>query len=86
MRERERCTLSPQDLCGRAFFCLAIAGGFILDIFLKLTFDVMSLLLRFKQVFDRIPHQRVLLKLKAHGLRNGVINWIENRLLIEENE
>ena len=30
-----------------------------------------------------MPHQRLLHKLKAHGIGNGMINWIENGLLIE---
>ena len=33
--------------------------------------------LDFQKVFDKVLHQRVLLKLKAHGICNGVINWIE---------
>ena len=31
--------------------------------------------LDFQKAFDKVPHQRLLLKLKAHG--NDVINWIE---------
>ena len=27
-----------------------------------------------------MPHQRLLLKLNAHGIGNDVINWIENWL------
>ena len=27
-----------------------------------------------------MPHQRLLLKLKAHGIGNGVINWTEEWL------
>ena len=27
-----------------------------------------------------MPHQRLLLKLKAHGIGNGVVNWIERWL------
>ena len=34
--------------------------------------------LDFKKAFDKVPHQRLLLKLKAHGIGNGMINWIEN--------
>ena len=30
--------------------------------------------------FDNVPHQRLLLKLKAHGIGNDVINWIEKWL------
>ena len=33
--------------------------------------------LDFKKAFDTVPHQRLLLKLKAHGIGNGMINWIE---------
>ena len=33
--------------------------------------------LDFQKAFDKVPHQRVLLKLKAHGIGNGVINRIE---------
>ena len=33
--------------------------------------------LDFQKAFDKLPHQRLLLKLKAHGTGNGVINWIE---------
>ena len=35
-----------------------------------------------KKACDKVPHQRLLLKLKAHGIGNGMINWIENGLLI----
>ena len=30
-----------------------------------------------QKAFDKVPHQRLLLKLKAHGIGNDVINWIE---------
>ena len=30
-----------------------------------------------KKAFDKVPHQRLLLKLKAHGIGNGMINWTE---------
>ena len=33
--------------------------------------------LDFKKAFDKVPHQRLLLKLKAHGICNDVINWRE---------
>ena len=36
--------------------------------------------LDFQKAFDKVPHQRLLLKLKAHGIGNDVINWIEKRL------
>ena len=36
--------------------------------------------LNFQKAFDKVPRQRLLLKLKAHGIGNDVINWIENWL------
>ena len=36
--------------------------------------------LDFQKVFDKVPHQRLLLKQKAHGIGNDVINWIEKWL------
>ena len=33
--------------------------------------------LDFQKALDEVPHQRLLLKLKAHGTGNGIINWIE---------
>ena len=37
-----------------------------------------------KKAFDKVPHQRLLFKLKAHGIGNVMINWMENGLLIED--
>ena len=37
--------------------------------------------LDFKKAFDKVPHHRLLLKLKAHGIGNGMINWIEKWLI-----
>ena len=34
----------------------------------------------FQKAFDKVPHQRLLLKLNAHGIGNDVINWIEEWL------
>ena len=34
-----------------------------------------------KKAFDKVPNQRLLLKLKAHGIGNGMINWIEKWLI-----
>ena len=34
----------------------------------------------FQKAFYEVPHQRLLLKLKAHGIGNDVINWIEKWL------
>ena len=36
--------------------------------------------LDFQKAFDKVPHQRLLLKLKTHGIGNYVINWIEKWL------
>ena len=36
--------------------------------------------LDFQKAFDKVPHQRLLLKLKACGIGNNVINWIEEWL------
>ena len=36
--------------------------------------------LDFQKAFDKVPHQKFLLKLKAHGIGNDVINWIEKWL------
>ena len=33
--------------------------------------------LDFQEAFDKVPHQRLLLKLKAHGIGDGIIDWIE---------
>ena len=35
--------------------------------------------LDFQKAFDKVPHQRLLLKLKAHGICNDVITWIEKK-------
>ena len=36
--------------------------------------------LDFQKAFDKVSHQRLLRKLKAHGIDNDVINWIEKWL------
>ena len=36
--------------------------------------------LDFQKAFDKVPHQRLFLKLKAHSIGNDVINWIEKWL------
>ena len=36
--------------------------------------------LDFQKAFVKVPHQILLLKLKAHGIGNDVINWIETWL------
>ena len=37
--------------------------------------------LDFQKAFDKVPHQTLLLKLKAHGIGNDVTNWIEEWLI-----
>ena len=37
--------------------------------------------LDFHNAFDKVPHQRLLLKLKAHDIGNDVINWREEWLI-----
>ena len=37
--------------------------------------------LDFYKAFDKVPHQILLLKLKAHGIGNGMINSIEKWLI-----
>ena len=36
--------------------------------------------LDFQKAFDKCPHQRLILKLKSHGMGNSIINWIEQWL------
>ena len=34
----------------------------------------------FQKAFDKVPHQRLILKLKSHGMGNSLINWIDQWL------
>ena len=36
--------------------------------------------LDFQKAFDKVPHHSLLLKLKAHGICNDAINWVEKWL------
>ena len=36
--------------------------------------------LDFQKAFDKVPHQRLILKLKSHGIGFSIIYWIENGL------
>ena len=36
--------------------------------------------LDFPKAFDKVPHQRLILKLKSHGMGNSIINWVEQWL------
>ena len=40
--------------------------------------------LDFQKAFDKVPHQRLLLKLKAHGISNDVISLIEKWLTLRQ--
>ena len=43
--------------------------------------DVDIIYLDFCKVFDCVPHQCILLKLKAYGISDNVLNWIMDFLL-----
>ena len=34
----------------------------------------------FQKAFDKVPHQRLIRKLKSHGMGNSIINWTEQWL------
>ncbi len=36
--------------------------------------------LDFQKAFDKVPHQRQIVKLKSHGMGNSIVNWIEQWL------
>ena len=36
--------------------------------------------LDFQKAFDKVPHQRLLLQLKAHGIGDSITDWIEQWL------
>ena len=36
--------------------------------------------LYFQKAFDKVPQQRLILKIKSHGMGNSIINWIEQWL------
>ena len=42
--------------------------------------------LNFQKAFNKVPHQRLLLKLKAHGIGDGVINGNESIRVIVDSE
>ena len=37
--------------------------------------------LDFQKAFGKVPHQRLLFQLKAHGIGDGIIDWIEQWLI-----
>ncbi len=36
--------------------------------------------LDFQKALDKVPHGRLILKLKSHGMGSSIINWIEQWL------
>ena len=40
--------------------------------------------LDFQKAFDKVPHQRLILKFKSQGMRNSIINWIEQWLSLTD--
>ena len=42
--------------------------------------QVDSIILDFSKAFDRVPHQRLLLKLHHYGIRGSLLKWFENFL------
>ncbi len=36
--------------------------------------------LDFQKAFDKVSHQRIILKLESHGMGNSIVNWIEQWL------
>ena len=36
--------------------------------------------LDFQKAFDKVPHQRLLIKFKSHGMGESVVNWVRNWL------
>ena len=36
--------------------------------------------LDFQKAFDKVPYERLLFKLKANGIRDGIIDWLEQWL------
>ena len=36
--------------------------------------------LDFQKSFDKVPHQRLIRKLKSHAMGNSIINWVEQWL------
>ena len=43
--------------------------------------------LDFQKAFDKVPHQRLILKLKSHGMGNSVVNcidqWLTDRVVVD---
>ena len=52
----------------------------LLCFFEEITKWVDVIYLDFQKAFDKVPHQRLILKIKSHGMGNSIINWIEQWL------
>ena len=40
--------------------------------------DIPVIYLDFQKAVDKVPHQRLILKLKSHGIGISIINWVEH--------
>ena len=45
---------------------------------------VNEIYLDFQKAFDKVPHERLISKLKSHGMGNSIINWIEQWLTVTD--
>ena len=43
--------------------------------------SVYIIYLDFQKAFDKVPHQKLILKIKSHGMGNSIINWIDQWLI-----
>ena len=48
--------------------------------FIDKGFPVDVIYLDFSKAFDKVPHRRLVLKLKSHGVGDKIANWIEDWL------
>ena len=48
--------------------------------------DTTGICLYLAKAFDKVPYQRLLLKLKAHGIDGLVSNWIESWLCLQSDQ
>ena len=66
----------------KARSCLTNLLGFFAEItkWVDEGLPVDVIYLDFQKAFDKVPHQRLILKLKAHGMGNSIINWVEQWL------
>ncbi|BHF80796.1 hypothetical protein SprV_0702392400 [Sparganum proliferum] len=67
---RGRCCLSNLPTC-LEIWTKALEEGFEVDV----------VYIDFRKVFDTVPHQRLLYKLSANGIRGDLLNWIREFLV-----